>query len=198
MRPTSAYTSSRQSFYLSQSRPTSSFSRTDRSKSQQMAWSPIMVESINPNSSHPASAKSKSKGSIYEIERDQDVNDKINLQSRNLFTCLTLPHDQVTNLNYSNNYISKIDKMEHLKHLSYLDFSDNRLEDLSGLPNTSSLRVLMAGRNRITEISNLNIHSDLDVLDLSVNLIQQISKFYHVNFWWNFQITTLENTQSRI
>ena len=112
------------------------------------------------------------KDSIAELEKEQDMSEKINLNSRNLFNTLSLPNDLISSLNYSNNFISKIEKLSHLKHLVYLDLSDNHVEELIGLPH--GLCVLLLSKNRLTKISNLQNLVNLNVLDLSMNSISEI------------------------
>lgn len=152
-------------------RPLETRKRPLSCKSDRIAWSPIMIESIS-------TTNYVSKGGILDIERDVE-DDKISLESRNLFHTLSLPHDQINTLNYSNNYISKIEKLQSLKQLKYLDFSDNHLVEISGLP--EGLKVLLLGRNRIKRISGLETLVNLDVLDLSSNLIEEIGNFLFIN-----------------
>lgn len=56
--------------------------------------------------------------------------------------------DQLRLLNYQHNHIRKIINLQTLKKLIFLDLYDNQIEEISGLSNLRSLRVLMLGKNR--------------------------------------------------
>ena len=51
-------------------------------------------------------------------------------------------------LNLQHNLIKKIQHLQTLKKLIFLDLYDNQIEEISGLNGLSSLRVLMLGKNR--------------------------------------------------
>ena len=172
MRPQSAYNSKRLVSDGSQLK-----NRPGSCTSKRIQYSPIMIDSINTTfniSSYHSGSRSVSKGSIIDLEQDLNVNDKLSLESKNLFTCITLPHAQIANLTYSNNRISKIERLQSCRYLVHLDFSNNQLEEISGLPEMSCLKVLLLGRNRIKRICSLDSQIHLQVLDLSVNFIQNI------------------------
>jgi hypothetical protein len=179
MRPSSAYNTNRLS-ESSSKRPYSSFC-----KSRVNAWNPIIIESI-------PTINTISKGTIADIERDVHIDDKINLAFRNLFNTLSLPHDRINSLNYSNNYISKIEKLTNLVFLQYLDFSDNHIEQVYGLPQVPCLKVLMLGRNRIQRISGLDAHVNLQVLDLASNAIQELAGLEKLQ---SLRVLNLESNQ---
>jgi leucine-rich repeat-containing protein 49 len=127
-----------------------------------------------------------------DIEKDVDLDLKINLESRNLFNTLSLPHDHITTLNYSNNFISKIEKLQTLRLLQYLDFSDNHLVEIAELPEL--LKVLLLGRNRITRITGLEALGNLEVLDLSGNFIEEIEGLEKLQ---NLKVLNLESNKIR-
>lgn len=56
--------------------------------------------------------------------------------------------DQLRLLNYQHNFIKKIANLQSLKKLIFLDLYDNQVEEIAGLSNLRSLRVLMLGKNR--------------------------------------------------
>jgi leucine-rich repeat-containing protein 49 len=127
-----------------------------------------------------------------DIEKDVDLDLKINLESRNLFNTLLLPQDHITSLNYSNNYISKIEKLQTLRLLQYLDFSDNHLLEIENLPEL--LKVLLLGRNRIKRITGLESLGNLEVLDLSSNCIEDIEGLEKLQ---NLKVLNLESNKIR-
>lgn len=60
--------------------------------------------------------------------------------------------EQLRLLNYQHNMISRIQHMHNLRKLIFLDLYDNQIEDISGLNNLKSLRVLMLGKNRCSAL----------------------------------------------
>ena len=56
--------------------------------------------------------------------------------------------EQLRLLNLQHNSITKMQHLGHLHRLVFLDFYDNLLQEITGLDNLGSLRVLMLGRNR--------------------------------------------------
>ena len=56
--------------------------------------------------------------------------------------------DQLRLLNYQHNIIQRIQHLNGLKRLIFLDLYDNQIEEISGLASLRSLRVLMLGKNK--------------------------------------------------
>nr|KAJ3421129.1 hypothetical protein HK105_004424 [Polyrhizophydium stewartii] len=87
--------------------------------------------------------------------------------------------DQLRLLNFQNNFISRIENLDNLVNLVFLDMFNNQIESIRGLDELVNLRVLMLSRNRIRRIENLDSLVRLDVLDLHSNqiiAIENISK----------------------
>jgi leucine-rich repeat-containing protein 49 len=103
--------------------------------------------------------------------------ERINLDRRLLESCPHLEHEgKLRLLNYQNNSIRRIENLENLPNLIFLDLYNNRLDSLEGsLATAKGLRVFMAGKNRISTISNLSKLTKLDVLDLHSNEITEIN-----------------------
>ncbi len=102
--------------------------------------------------------------------------ERLNLDRRQLDVCPMLEQElRLRLLNFQNNNIRKIQHLENLPNLIFLDMYNNKLATLDGpISSVRGLRVLMAGKNRITTISNLSTLRKLDVLDLHSNDIKQI------------------------
>jgi leucine-rich repeat-containing protein 49 len=102
--------------------------------------------------------------------------ERLNLDRRNLYVCPILEQEhRLRLLNYQNNYITSISRIENLPNLIFLDLYNNQIRSLDGPLNTvKGLRVLMAGKNKISEINNLEQCKKLDVLDLHSNEISEI------------------------
>ncbi|KAI9106283.1 hypothetical protein DFS34DRAFT_57779 [Phlyctochytrium arcticum] len=128
------------------------------------------------------------------ITEDSDSSrERLNLNRRNLYNCLLLPNDtRLRLLNYQNNFISRIENLDHLKCLVFLDFYNNQIERIAGLSSLVHLRVLMLGRNRIKKIENLGPHTKLDVLDLHSN---QIKVFENINHLQDLRVLNLEDNE---
>ncbi|KND03689.1 uncharacterized protein SPPG_01156 [Spizellomyces punctatus DAOM BR117] len=115
-------------------------------------------------------------------EEQEGGKERLNLNRQNLYTCLTLPNEtRLRLLNYQNNFITKIEHLDHLVNLVFLDFYNNHLERISGLKSLQNLRVLMLGRNSIHKIEGLENLSKLDVLDLHSNQIELIENLGHLS-----------------
>ncbi|KAL2916830.1 hypothetical protein HK105_203609 [Polyrhizophydium stewartii] len=106
--------------------------------------------------------------------------DRLNLNRKNLYVCPPMAHeDQLRLLNFQNNFISRIENLDNLVNLVFLDMFNNQIESIRGLDELVNLRVLMLSRNRIRRIENLDSLVRLDVLDLHSNqiiAIENISK----------------------
>ncbi|KAI8801235.1 hypothetical protein BJ742DRAFT_38984 [Cladochytrium replicatum] len=99
----------------------------------------------------------------------------------NLQHCVVLAgEERLRLLNFQNNSISRIENLDSLKNLVFLDFYNNQIEEISGLSCLHSLRVLMLGRNKIVKLENLDGVPKLDVLDLHSNQISVIENISHL------------------
>lgn len=100
--------------------------------------------------------------------------ERLNLDRRQLDVCPFLEYEhRLRLLNFQNNNISRIQHLENLPNLIFLDMYNNKLSTLEGPVSCArGLRVLMAGKNRLTAISNLGNLKKLDVLDLHSNEIK--------------------------
>ena len=105
---------------------------------------------------------------VYRPPEERAANpDRLNLDRRHLSVCPVLEvtaqsmlyslillllrvqgEEQLRLLNLQHNAISRIQHLSHLHRLVFLDLYDNLLQEINGLENLSSLRVLMLGRNR--------------------------------------------------
>lgn len=119
---------------------------------------------------------------VYRLEEDRRSNpDKLNLDRRKLSECPILEGEEhLRLLNYQHNYIKKIEHLDMLRKLIFLDLYDNQIEEMSGLSSLKLLRVLMLGKNRITKISDLQELIMLDVLDLHGNYLKKIENIDHL------------------
>ena len=114
---------------------------------------------------------------VYRSAAERASNpERLNLDRRHLTCCPILKHeDRVRLLNYQNNYITRIDHLQNLPNLIFLDLYNNSIEGVStALAAVPTLRVLMLGKNRIRTIQNLEPLTKLDVLDLHSNVINKV------------------------
>lgn len=95
-------------------------------------------------------------------------------EAKKLQACLSLPSSSVKLLKYHNNFIQKIERLETLSRLIYLDFTNNHLDEITGLEALRNLKVLLLGQNRIKEIKGINHMMQLDILDLHGNEIEKV------------------------
>ncbi|XP_074650110.1 leucine-rich repeat-containing protein 49-like [Tubulanus polymorphus] len=119
---------------------------------------------------------------VYRTPDERNANpDRLNLDRRRLSVCPILEgEDQLRLLNYQHNLIIKIQHLNSLKKLIFLDLYDNQIEEIGGLNYLRSLRVLMLGKNKIRKIENLDALIKLDVLDLHGNRIKHIENLNHL------------------
>ena len=76
-----------------------------------------------------------------EAEYNQD---RKNMNRKGLTTCPVLSgEEKLRLLNFQSNFISKIENLDHLRNLVFLDFYNNNIEQIGGIENLSNLRVLM-------------------------------------------------------
>lgn len=110
--------------------------------------------------------------------------------------------DNLTDLEYldiSFNSISKIENLAHLVNLHHLSLEGNNISDIEGLDSLSTLTSLDLGRNNIRELKGLERLSGLDSMSLNDNPlgIQCLEKlvYYKQNRYLpNLTCVNLENT----
>ncbi|KAJ3383838.1 hypothetical protein HDU84_003360, partial [Entophlyctis sp. JEL0112] len=121
---------------------------------------------------------------IFKLQRTEDERElnpeRLNLNRKKL-KVETLSGVKTDQLMKKSNEISKIEHLENLKNLVFLDFYNNKIECMKGFDELVNLRVLMLGKNRITRIENLQRLLKLDVLDLHYNQILRIENMDHLN-----------------
>ncbi|CAH8464473.1 unnamed protein product [Heterobilharzia americana] len=78
------------------------------------------------------------------------------------------------------NRIHRIENLQHMTKLVYLNISENQLTSISGLETLYSLRILLLGQNQIKRICSLDNLYNLNVLDLNHNQIRTIEKLSHL------------------
>ncbi|XP_070206468.1 leucine-rich repeat-containing protein 49-like isoform X2 [Littorina saxatilis] len=120
---------------------------------------------------------------VYRTPEERSSNpDRLNLDRRKLTVCPILEgEDQLRLLNYQHNAITRIQHLNTLRRLIFLDLYDNQIEQINGLSQLKSLRVLMLGKNKIKKIENLDALVKLDVLDLHGNQISRIENLSHLS-----------------
>lgn len=82
--------------------------------------------------------------------------------------------DKVKVLSLEHNYIERIENINYIRYIVYLDLYDNGIKVIENLDVLSQLRVLMLGRNDIKIIEGLSSLTQLDVLDLHSNDISVV------------------------
>ncbi|MHA4846057.1 TIR domain-containing protein [Flavitalea antarctica] len=87
----------------------------------------------------------------------------------------------VTSLALQKNKIRKIDSLERLVNLTYLDLSDNEIRTIEKLDQLTNLDYLDLERNRLTEITGLENCLKLELLGLSTNNIEVLSGIAHLD-----------------
>ena len=112
---------------------------------------------------------------IRSLRSKESSPERMNLDRRALTSCCILKgEEQLRLLNYQHNSISKIQHLNNLNNLVFLDMYNNSLTEISGLEHLPNIRVLMLGRNNIRMISGLASLRKLDVLDIHSNHISRI------------------------
>lgn len=75
----------------------------------------------------------------------------------------------------NNNWqISNIESVKNLKQLTYLDLSENKIEDLNSLENLEKLKILYLFKNRINNIGLINKLKNLSHLNIHSNNIKEV------------------------
>ncbi|CAH8828517.1 unnamed protein product [Trichobilharzia szidati] len=83
-------------------------------------------------------------------------------------------------LSFQCNRIHRIENLQNLTKLVYLNISANQLTSISGLETLYSLRILLLGQNQIKRICALDNLYNLNVLDLNHNQIRTIENLSHL------------------
>jgi len=99
---------------------------------------------------------------LSKAEQDADAKEKF--EAITALTRLVLNDQRI-------GYISGLDTLQHLKHVS---LRGNRIKAIRGLENLHLIEVLALGDNEIEKIQGIAHLSELRTLDLSNNRIQQI------------------------
>ena len=89
--------------------------------------------------------------------------------------------DWIEELHLQNNSIRKIDHLDALVNLKYLNFSNNEITIIENLDKLDKLAYLDLERNRLAEIQNLDHNTNLKTLGVSTNNIQELSGIAHLN-----------------
>ena len=85
----------------------------------------------------------------HDCERHQTYF-KISYHRRNLKVCPILRGEELVRLlNFQHNLITKVENLNHLQRLIFLDLYDNKIESMVGVSQLTSLRVLMLGKNKL-------------------------------------------------
>eukprot|EP00927_Polykrikos_kofoidii_P077786 TRINITY_DN74692_c0_g1_i1.p1 TRINITY_DN74692_c0_g1~~TRINITY_DN74692_c0_g1_i1.p1 ORF type:complete len:949 (-),score=139.94 TRINITY_DN74692_c0_g1_i1:383-3229(-) len=107
--------------------------------------------------------------------------DRLHLDRCELNRCPYLENESnLRLLNYQSNAISRIENLNGLDDLVFLDLYDNRIRHIQNLEPVSNLRVLMLGKNEVRRIENLDSLQKLDVLDLHSNQVEKVECLDHL------------------
>lgn len=90
------------------------------------------------------------------------------------------PFHTLTKLQLDNNVISKIENLDHLVHLTWLDLSFNNIKKIEGLSKLSKLTDLSLYNNAITTIENLEALTALTVLSMGNNKIDVLENLIYL------------------
>ena len=86
---------------------------------------------------------------------DKAVNpERLNLDRKHLMVCPILEgEERLRLLNLQHNSIGRLQHLNNLRRLVFLDLYDNLVQEITGLDSLVSLRVLMLGRNRCVHVT---------------------------------------------
>ena len=107
--------------------------------------------------------------------------------------------DHLTKLQLDNNIITKIQGLETLTKLKWLDLSFNMIEKIEGLENLRLLEDLSLFSNRIVVVEGLDTLENLNVLSLGSNLIASLDeavKYLH-SLRNNLEVLKINNNSFR-
>lgn len=87
---------------------------------------------------------------VFRSTEERAVNpERLNLDRRQLLMCPILEgEERLRLLNLQHNSIGRLQHLNNLRRLVFLDLYDNLVHEITGLEGLVSLRVLMLGRNR--------------------------------------------------
>ncbi|VDP43928.1 unnamed protein product [Schistosoma curassoni] len=102
-------------------------------------------------------------------------------EQMNLKSCPKIDSNEIYRfLSLQYNQIYRIEHLQHLTKLVYLNISENQLTTMNGLETLYSLRILLLGKNQIKQICSLENLYNLNVLDLNHNQIKIIENLTHL------------------
>ncbi|KAI7298734.1 L domain-like protein, partial [Hortaea werneckii] len=82
---------------------------------------------------------------------------------------------KLDHLYFVQNRLSKIENLEELVNLTYLELGANRIREIAGLETLTKLEHLWLGQNKITELKGLSTLSNLRTLSIQANRITSLS-----------------------
>ncbi|CAH8480777.1 unnamed protein product [Schistosoma guineensis] len=102
-------------------------------------------------------------------------------EQMNLKSCPKIDSNEIYRfLSLQYNQIYRIEHLQHLTKLVYLNISENQLTTMNGLETLYSLRILLLGKNQIKQICSLENLYNLNILDLNHNQIKIIENLTHL------------------
>jgi len=136
-------------------------------------------DSVQATPSATVNVSGNSNGGQLVINRSKEEKfsnpERLNLDRRKLTCCPVLEgEEKLRLLNYQNNLISKVENLDNLPNLIFLDLYNNHVRVIECLTAVTTLRVLMLGKNHLERIQGLDKLTRLDVLDLHSNNISTI------------------------
>ena len=87
----------------------------------------------------------------------------------------------LTHVHLQNNSLRRIDNLDKLPDLEYLDLSDNEITAVENLDKLIKLKYLDLEKNRLSGIKNLENNKNLEVLGFSTNNIETLSGISHLH-----------------
>lgn len=98
---------------------------------------------------------------VYRSQEERIADpDRLNLDRRHLTVCPIFEgEERLRLLNLQHNSITRLQHLNNLRRLVFLDLYDNMVHEIMGLEGLLSLRVLMLGRNRYAVNDNFSINA---------------------------------------
>ena len=125
---------------------------------------------------------------LYNLElktfTEQDASDYCQINNIN--------PDDITYLDLSDNKLTDISGIKLFKNLKKLYLDYNRVTDISGIKLFKNLRLLYLNNNEITDIFVLKDLKNLEILNISNNQIKDISVIQYLK---NLQILRIDNLE---
>lgn len=100
--------------------------------------------------------------------------------------------ERLTKLQLDNNIIRKIENLDHLVNLRWLDLSFNNITKIEGLDKLTQLTDLSLFNNEIVVIENLERLVNLNVLSLGNNNIQDVAQIKTLRNFQNLRLLNLK------